>query len=242
MKVLPVIGWQKEAKGFWQQFKKLNVKEEYDNPDKILELGGDGALLGAQRDYYKLNKPFIGVGFGSVNFLLNRSIDTPTDLYEKLEKNEWVDFLAQAIEADIITKSGTQKGIAFNDIYLKAVDPTGTITLKLNTHEYSDLEVKGDGLILATPQGSTAYSRNAGGTILPLGSKLWCLTGICTQNKLGVVVAQQEVQIDVVCGEAVLITDNKIFEQVESVRIMPSNFKTVIGFDTNENFEQRRNE
>lgn len=241
MKVLPVIGNQKETKSFWYALQELGIQEEYDNLEKILIFGGDGTLLGSQRDYYKLGVPFIGVGFGSVNFLLNRNINNPADFYEKLMKDVWVNFLMQAIEVEILTKGGIkQKGIAFNDVYFKAVDPTSSVTLKLDTREYSNLKVKGDGLIIASPQGSTAYNRNAGGTILPLDSGLWCLTGICTQDRLHVTVAHQNIQVKVIRGDAMLVTDNKVFEQVQEVHIMPSNFKTAISFDRGENFEQRR--
>ncbi len=240
MRTLPVIGQQKEARELWYALQKIGVQEDYEKPEMIIVLGGDGALLGAQRDYYKLNKPFVGVGFGSVNFLLNRNIDGPADLYEKLKKNAWINFSMRAIEIEVKTKNGIQKGIAFNDVYFKAADPTGSITLKLDTHEYSNLKVKGDGLIIASPQGSTAYNRNAGGTILPLGSALWCLTGICTQERLRVTVAHQDIRVNVMRGETVLVTDNKIFEQVQEVRIKPSEYSTIISFDQNENFEQRR--
>lgn len=240
MKILPIIGWQEEAKEFWHELQKLGVKEEYDNPDKILVLGGDGTLLGAQRDYYKMNKPFVGVGFGSVNFLLNRNIKSPVALHKKLQEDQWVQFAARGMRAEIYAKDGVHKGIAFNDIYLKAMDPTGVVRLELNTKEYSSANIFGDGLIVATPQGSTAYSRNAGGTILPLGSALWCLTGICTQKKLRVTVAQQEINIRVLRDSAVLVTDNKAFHDVEKVKINPSAYAVNICFDVGENFEQRR--
>ncbi len=240
MKILPVLGRQKGVNDFWKELLSFGIKEEYNNPDMILVFGGDGTLLGAQRDYYKMKKMFIGVGFGSVNFLLNRTIISPAELYEKLKKDRWTTFSIRGIKADICTQDGDYKGIAFNDVYLKSTNPTGVVRLKLNTKEFPGVDVSGDGLIIATPQGSTAYSRNAGGTILPLGSTLWCLTGICTQKKLRVTVAQQEIVIQIVQGNAVFVTDNKEFQNVQEVRIIPSIYETVIAFDREENFEQRR--
>jgi len=240
MKILPVIGRQARARKFWEGLVALGVKEDYDNPDAILVLGGDGRFLGAQRDYYKMGKPFVGVGFGSVNFLLNRTIDSPKKLYEKLKQNDWTTFDIGGLRAQIRTVDGLCKGIAFNDIYFKSTDPTGVIRLELNTREFVGMEVAGDGLIVASPQGSTAYNRTAGGTILPLGSTLWCLTGICTQKKLRVTVAQQEISVQVVRGDAIVVTDNKAFSNVEEVIITPSQYSTTICFDAKENFEQRR--
>ncbi|XLQ20516.1 MAG: NAD(+)/NADH kinase [Candidatus Moraniibacteriota bacterium] len=240
MKILPVLGRQDGVGEFWKELQMLGVEEDYDNPEAIVVLGGDGTLLGAQRKYYKRHIPFVGIGFGSVNFLLNRTITTPFQLYAKLQNAQWNTFAERGMRAYIETENGFKNGIAFNDIYIKSVDPTGIVEVKLNTLEYKDETVSGDGLIVSSPQGSTAYNRTAGGTILPLGSKLWCVTGICTQNRLQATVLQREIQIKVIRGSAIAVTDNKLFCEVHSVRIVPSRYSTSICFDAKENFEQRR--
>lgn len=240
MKILPVFGKQDGVKEFWQELVALGVKENYDNPEVIVVFGGDGTMIGAQRQFYKRSIPFVGVGFGRVNFLLHRNIKTAFQFYNKLKNAQWKTFTDNAMRAYITTDNGIQNGIAFNDIYIKSIDPTAVIVLELNTKEYVDEMVDGDGLIIASPQGSTAYNRNAGGTILPLGSRLWCVTGICTQKKLHTTVAQQEVRIKVVRGNAVAVTDNKAFCNVKEMRIVPSQYSTTIYFDGSENFEQRR--
>ncbi len=242
MKVLPVLGKQKGVQQFWKELLKLGVRESFANPKYIVVLGGDGTMLGAQRQFYRRQIPFVGVGFGRVNFLLNRNIESPRKFYTKLQKNKWKNFSDKAMRVFIDTKDGLKKGIAFNDVYIKSTDPTGIIHLKLNTYEYDNVDVFGDGLIVASPQGSTAYNRNAGGTILPLGSGLWCVTGICTQNKLQTTVVQQEVLIKIKRGKAVAVTDNKPFRGAKEVRIAPSPYSSVIYFDPEENFEQRRYE
>ncbi len=240
MKVLPILGRQKGVREFWKELVALGVEENYDNPEVIVVLGGDGTLLGAQRKYYKRSIPFVGIGFGSVNFLLNRTLTTPFQLYAKLQNTQWNTFAERGMRAYIETEKGLKNGIAFNDIYIKSVDPTGIVEVKLNTLEYKDEFVSGDGLIVASPQGSTAYNHTAGGTILPLGSKLWCVTGICTQNRLQATVLQREIQIEVVRGNAIAVTDNKLFCEVRNVKIVPSRYSTSICFDAKENFEQRR--
>lgn len=240
MKVLPVLGKQDGVEEFWKDLVTLGVQEDYNNPQAIVVLGGDGTLLGAQRQYFKRNIPFIGVGFGRVNFLLNRNIGTAFQFYNKLRDARWKTFVDIGMRADITTDNGVQKAIAFNDIYIKSIDPTSVVLLELNTKEYMNEEVNGDGLIIASPQGSTAYNRNAGGTILPLGSRLWSVTGICTQKKLQATVLQQEVHIGILRGKAIVVTDNKAFRDVKEVRIVPSRYNTTICFDDRENFEQRR--
>ncbi len=240
MKVLPVIGGQEKALLFWQELQALGVKKEKKEVDYILVLGGDGTFLGAVRQYYNLGKPFLGIGMGSVNFLLNQGINNVGLLLEKMKNNQFNSFSLGLLEARIKTRVGEFKGIAFNDIFIKAIDPTGTVDLEVYTREHKAIKVKGDGLIVATAQGSTVYNRNAGGTILPLLSHLWCLTGICTREDLRVVIEPQEILIRNLKREAVLVTDNEKFFGLEEVVIKQSKHQVQIYFQKEENFEQRR--
>lgn len=242
MKILPVLGKQEGVKEYWDAMMAQGVEIDEKNPDYIVVLGGDGTFLGAERSYYKLGVPFVGVGFGRVNFLLNRSIGSAQEFVQKLQQRDWITFPIHGIKAQVFTAHGEEKGVAFNDVYVKSLDPTRVVRLALSTREYKNVEITGDGMIVATPQGSTAYNRNAGGTILPLDSALWCLTGICTQQRLRVVVAHQEITISVQKKGVMLVTDNQIFHDVEKVILTPSKYYGVICFAPQENFEQRRYE
>jgi NAD+ kinase len=238
--VLPVIGKQPGARECWDALQACGMRENYDNPKAITVYAGDGGFLGAQRDYYKLGVPFVGFGFGRKNFLLNWNLCTPKELYKKFLRDDWIRFEMQGLRVYMDTDDGVLNGIAFNDVFIKNIDPTGVIHAKLITAEYPGKSVDGDGLIIATPQGSTAYNRNAGGTILPLSSNLWAVTGICTDQRLHATVNQQEVIIEVAHGEVVVVTDNQPFYGVLRIRIVPSKYSTTILFDPDENFEQRR--
>lgn len=238
--LLPVLSEKECVRDFWEQLKGYGVQENMEDPDAILVAAGDGTFLGAQRKYHALKRPFIGVGWGSINFLLNRTVRDPKIFYERLMADEWKRFRSQGIHAKIISNDGVEEGVAFNDVYIKAMDPTSVVGIELNTIEYKDLNVSGDGLIIATPQGSTAYNRTAGGTILPLGSTLWGLTGICTQNRLRVTMQHQEVHLRIIRGDALAVVDNQLFSHVREVIISPSDHFTEICFDPQENFEQRR--
>ncbi len=241
MKILPVLGKQNGVQEYWQELLKMGIVEDYNNPEYILVLGGDGTMLGAQRHYYKRNIPFIGVGFGNINFLLNRNFKMPSQLIMALGKTQWKECESQGMRVFVDTEQGTQKAIAFNDVYVKSAHPAGVVRLSLETNEYDGVSVSGDGIVVASPQGSTAYNRNAGGTILPLGSRVWCITGICTQHRLHTTVAQQKVQLKVnKKTPAIAVTDNKIFSEVKAVRIVPSRYIIKIFFGNKENFEQRR--
>ncbi len=240
MKILPVLGKQKGVREFYSELLMNGLEEDYHNPEIILVLGGDGTMLSAQRQYYKRGIPFLGIGFGDINFLLHRQIKQPTQLAMVLRKRNWKRLLTGGLRAYIDTDIGRQNGIAFNDVYIKSVNPAGVVRLRINTNEYQNKVVRGDGLIIASPQGSTAYNRTAGGTILPVGSGLWAVTGICTNEKFNTAVTQQQIDIDILRGPAIAVTDNKVFANVQKVKIIPSRYATEILFDSKENFEQRR--
>ncbi len=240
MKILPVVGAQKGAQEFLDGIVSEGVVIDEQHPDYIVVLGGDGTFLGAERAYYKMGVPFVGVGFGRVNFLLNRSIASPQKFVEALQRDQWIKFPVHGIRAEIVTESGVHRAIAFNDVYLKSQDPTHVVRLSLTTNEYNKQEIAGDGVIIATPQGSTAYNRNAGGTILPLDSALWCLTGICTQHRVRVVLSHQKIVIDVHTNGVMAATDNDVYRDVKKVMLTPSAYSGIICFNPEENFEQRR--
>ena len=240
MRVLPVLGKQKGVREFYDDLLMNGIEDDYHNPEIILVLGGDGTMLGAQRQYYKRDIPFLGIGFGDINFLLHRQIKQPVQVAIALRKRNWKYFLAGGLRAYIDTDIGRQNGIAFNDVYIKSANPTGVVRLQINTNEHQNKVVRGDGLIIASPQGSTAYNRTAGGTILPIGSGLWAVTGICTSEKFNTAVSQQRIDIKILRGPAIAVTDNKIFTDVQKIKIVPSRYTTEILFDPKENFEQRR--
>ncbi|MFC1644849.1 NAD(+)/NADH kinase [Patescibacteria group bacterium] len=243
IRVLPVIGPQKEAQRIWEKLLELGaVVEDRENSEYILVLGGDGTFLGAERDYYKMQVPFVGFGFGTLNFLLNQKFSSAEDILNILQRGQWEECCVFGIKAKIETDNGTEECIAFNDVYIKSTDPTSSAHVQVSAKECPDsgLVVSGDGVIIATPQGSTAYNRNAGGTILPLNSSLWCLTGICDTRKLHVTIDKQEIRLNNERGELVVVGDNQKFFGMKRARVFPSKYEVKILFALGENFEKRR--
>lgn len=242
MKILPVVGNHAGAQEYWEGIAACDdVVVDTKHPDYIVVLGGDGTFLGAERMHYKIGAPFVGVGFGRVNFLLNRAAGDPETFVRNLRNvDAWRSFPFHGIAAEIVTDDGIFQDIGFNDVYIKSHNPTHVVRLTLSTVEHPAMDVVGDGVIVATPQGSTAYNRSAGGTILPLSSALWCVTGICTEKRLQAVIAHQRVTITLHSDDAVVVTDNVMVHHVRRVILTPSEYRGTIVFGINENFEQRR--
>lgn len=135
--------------------------------DLIIVIGGDGSLLSAARMAIQMNVPVIGINRGHLGFLTDIS---PNELEAQLgpvlagHYTEEARFLL-SIRA-IGTGSEHVVGSALNDIVLSRTNATHLITFDVYINEQFVSHYRADGLILATPTGSTAYALSAGGPIM----------------------------------------------------------------------------
>jgi NAD+ kinase len=137
--------------------------------DMVLVLGGDGTLLGMADRIGEagLSIPILGVNFGSLGFLTEVTLP---ELYPSLESA--VTGRAH-IESRMMIRSTTVRQaemlaarIALNDVVITKTARSRLIDLSISVGEEFVTRVKGDGLIIATPTGSTAYNLAAGGPIV----------------------------------------------------------------------------
>jgi NAD+ kinase len=143
--------------------------------DIIVPLGGDGFLLECLHKYHHLNKAFYGVNKGSEGFLLNQSISER--LSERIPKSHAIKLHA----LNMVAKTSDGKmhdSIAFNEIALfRQTRQTAHIEIAIDDKIRLDMLVA-DGVMVATPAGSTAYNLSAHGPIIPLNAPLLALTPI----------------------------------------------------------------
>jgi NAD+ kinase len=137
--------------------------------DIVLVLGGDGTLLGMADRIAEagLSIPILGVNFGSLGFLTEVTLP---ELYPSLESA--VTGRAR-IEERLMLRSTTMRQtqsiaahVALNDVVITKTARSRLIDLSISVGEEFVTRVKGDGLIIATPTGSTAYNLAAGGPIV----------------------------------------------------------------------------
>ena len=145
--------------------------------DLIVALGGDGFLLHTLRERLNLGKvcPVFGMNRGTVGFLMN---DWRIDgLVERIERAK--SFTVKPLEMTAVTDDGeTITHHAINEVsLLRETRETARIEVMLNGRVVMP-ELVCDGVLVATPAGSTAYNLSAAGPILPLNSKLLALTPI----------------------------------------------------------------
>lgn len=160
-----------------------SARELVDHADPIVTLGGDGTLIGVAR-YVKGSCPvFVGVNFGNLGFLTEvrpEEIFTVLEdvlkgqvmcaervlLYVQVERDGAVCFESQAVN-DVVVQKG-------------AKSPLPELDLSVNGHDVA--RIRADGLIFATPTGSTAYSLAAGGSIAHPSLSVILVTPICPHS------------------------------------------------------------
>lgn len=138
------------------------------NADLVIVIGGDGNMLGMARHFAKYGVPLIGINRGNLGFLTDIAPQTAFEqLHNCLERGEFIieeRFLLEAqIERNgkIITQSN-----ALNEVVIHPSQIARTIDFEVCIDGKFAFSQRSDGLIIATPTGSTAYSLSAGGPIL----------------------------------------------------------------------------
>jgi NAD+ kinase len=141
----------------------------------VVVLGGDGFMLQMLHRFMGTGVPIFGMNRGSVGFLLNEYRED--GLVERLKSA--VPVILHPLRMEATTVDGrVAKGIAINEVsLLRQTRQTAKIAIKIDGVERLP-ELTCDGVLVATPAGSTAYNLSAHGPIIPLGAGLLALTPI----------------------------------------------------------------
>lgn len=157
--------------GLEQRYGHVPVTEA----DVIVPLGGDGFMLQTLHRHLDLGKPIYGMKAGTVGFLMNQL--QADGLLERIAAAQ--PSLFRPLEMQAVTEAGgTVSALAFNEVsLLRQTKQTAHIRVHLNAAVRLE-QLVCDGVLLATPAGSTAYNLSAHGPILPLGSNVLAMTPI----------------------------------------------------------------
>ncbi len=153
------------------------------NPiDIIIVLGGDGTLIRAARKYADRNIPIMGVNMGTVGFLSSLEADELEDSLEKLVRQEYSIDERMLLEIEIYEKDKLlNRYYSLNELVLKSAQAR-ILNLGIEIAGQSHGVFRGDGLIIATPTGSTAYSLSAGGPVTDPELEVFILTPIAAYH------------------------------------------------------------
>ncbi|PIY17919.1 hypothetical protein CO112_04150 [Candidatus Dojkabacteria bacterium CG_4_9_14_3_um_filter_150_Dojkabacteria_WS6_41_13] len=168
------------------------LKEE--KPEVILVAGGDGAMHHATKKFPHYEGIYLGKGLGTLNFLMNEIADDIGTL-EKLQRDR-LELTIISTATIAVSINGSAVGYAANDIVFgDSINGYHTFALSTSDGSFDKFTLKGTGMCIATPLGSTAYNFNNGGVILPLESNLWSMTGIVCNKYINDIITAQETKI-----------------------------------------------
>lgn len=143
--------------------------------DAFLCLGGDGTILGALRMTHSYNKPCFGVRIGNLGFLSAVELNGLKDFLQDFKQDRIKLEEHLALEGRI----GKTSFYAINEIVIAKKKALGVLDIKAYAGHTPFNTYKGDGLIIATPLGSTAYNLSAHGPIVHALSQSYILTPLC---------------------------------------------------------------
>ncbi len=148
--------------------------------DLLIVLGGDGTLLAVAREIGSAAVPILGVNLGQLGFLAEVAPEEQQGALDHVLRGRFE--TVQRMRLDVrAERAGTRvlEALALNDAVIKGSDLARMIDLEACTDGARVGTYHGDGLIVATPTGSTAYNLSAGGPILMPGARVFVVTPIC---------------------------------------------------------------
>lgn len=182
------------------------------NCDFLVTIGGDGTLISAVRRSYDFQLPVLGIHAGKLGFLADLDFSELESFVDKLLIGEYRIDERAMLQATITTKSSVSQIVAFNDIVLTRPSISKMIRLETYVEGKTFNTYYGDGVVISTPTGSTAYNLSAGGPVLFPLTSVFALTPICphslTQRPV-VLPGHYEIEIKTPDSSALVIVDGQ---------------------------------
>ena len=139
-------------------------------------IGGDGTLLGIAKQCARQSVPVIGINRGGLGFLTTFSAEEAVELFPKVLKGEY-----STTDRSMVTarSSDGQEAMALNDAVIKEIHSGAILNLNVANEAGTITDYLCDGIIFATPTGSTAYNLSAGGPLIGPDANVLAMTPIC---------------------------------------------------------------
>jgi NAD+ kinase len=153
--------------------------------DFAVVLGGDGSIISAARHLSRAKVPVIGVNLGKLGFLAEFSVSEFKDQFDDIVSGKAAVEKRMMLGCRVFDKDGGREKFyskAVNDVFIVAGPPFHVIELNIAVDGQKVASCVGDGLIISTPTGSTAYNLSAGGPILAGSMQAMVITPICPHS------------------------------------------------------------
>ena len=171
-----------QKEGAFAEYDVRPLPQEMKNADMLITFGGDGTILHLARLVALNRVPVLGINMGGLGFVAELEAGELDALWKL--KN-WDFEVEQRMMLDVaVIRDGRQiyTNLGLNDAVIREGPISHVIHLKISSDGRHLADIAGDGVIVATPTGSTAYSLSAGGPVVEPVAQTMVVTPICTHN------------------------------------------------------------
>ncbi len=161
-------------------YRALTLEEIGQQADLAVVMGGDGTMLNIARMLAAYDVPLIGINQGRLGFLTDLSTDTMLETLNEMLEGQYTTERRMLLQAEV-QRDGKKiySALAFNDVVLYRGMSSGMIEFEVTINKEFVNRLRADGIVIATPTGSTAYALSSGGPILHPSLDLIALVPVC---------------------------------------------------------------
>ncbi len=163
--------------------KYATMRQLYDEADMIAVIGGDGSVLEAARRAAERGTPLLGINKGRLGYMTELEVNE-LDLIDDIVRGNYKTERRSMVRVEVLNRKRelVYDGKALNDAVVSKGSVARLVDFELKENGVSVGEFRADGIIIATPTGSTAYSLSAGGPIVSPQLRGICVTPICAHS------------------------------------------------------------
>ena len=188
-------------------FEALSPTEMGQRCDMAVVVGGDGTMLGIARELARHGMPLVGINQGRLGFITDIPMGSYKEALAPMVAGDYEVENRSMLEGDV-WRDGEKifEGLSLNDVVVRRGASASMVELRVDVDDDFVANLRADGLIVATPTGSTAYALSAGGPILHPGIGGWVVVPIASHtlsNRPIVLPDHGEVRIGIVSGKDV---------------------------------------
>lgn len=204
--------------------------------DRAIVIGGDGAMIGQARRLIGRDIPIIGINCGRLGFLAPFDADSLHAEADTVFGDDPPVRRHMVMNVKVKTNATAASHAAVNDAVIMAGPPYRMIELAVRIGGVDGPDIRGDGMVVATPTGSTAHNLSAGGPIIGPGVDALVVTGLSPQSlafRPIVLAADEGVELEVVrgSGQAPLVIDGQLVTTLaEGDRIAVTRHRDTVPF------------
>lgn len=185
-------------------FNALNPAELGKQCDMAIVVGGDGTMLGIARQLARFDLPMVGINQGRLGFITDVPVGHYAEALAPIIAGDYEEERRTMLEGSVVRdEQRIFDGFAMNDVVVSRSATAGMLEVKVDIGTEFVANLRTDGVIIASPTGSTAYALSAGGPILHPGIGGWLLVPIAPHdlsNRPIVLPDTQDILIEVVNG------------------------------------------